>query len=232
MTLNYRDYINKPMTREEFENLCHEIYTQKYMIDCNYSFTRNDNVQNDDDFAETIINICGREGRILIGGCGCGGVVEKLKSKGVEVFGFDISSAIEDEVHVSPKIRRFVKRGSCYQIPFTDHFDYYVTADVLEHIPFNLLKDCAEEIKRFQFKKMIHVIGTAYPDDGNDGNIGHITFQEYKWWASLFEDYVDVSEKYKNPRIWKRTFKVGVNPGAIVYERKDLIKKDENADLV
>ena len=67
---------------------------------------------------------------------------------------------------------------------------------------------------------------------GNTKSCGCIKIKYNPEIGQEFNRLVIVSEKYKNPRIWKRTFKVGVNPGAIVYERKDLIKKDENADLV
>jgi SAM-dependent methyltransferase len=80
-----------------------------------------------------------RRGRVLDYGCGAGGVVRKMRERGIEGFGCDVFYAGNVERSsglIAADIRPWVRRMENGLIPFADaSFDAIVTNQVLEHVP-------------------------------------------------------------------------------------------------
>ena len=69
---------------------------------------------------------------VLDAGCAYGILVERLRDRGIEAYGVDISDyAIE---HVSPAVRPFCRVGSILD-PLPQRYDLIVSIEVVEHIP-------------------------------------------------------------------------------------------------
>lgn len=84
-------------------------------------------------------------------GCGTGLIVSKLREKGVEAYGVDISKAAISRV--PPKFRRYCSVGDIRNLKFkSKSFDVVSCIDVLEHIEKSdlgrAIKECARVAKR------------------------------------------------------------------------------------
>ena len=219
---SWAKYWNTDLSREEFDKLCAEWYTRKYMIDCRYSASKYGN-ENTDNKTANDINQLYPGMKILVGGCGCGGLVRGLDELGATVRGFDITVAINDHEHVHPSIYDLVVKANILDEWEPKGAEVLVTCDVLEHLPQNLLPTVAENAFKYGIKKMYHAIGSGETLEhaAGDGNIGHITYKPMQWWIDLFKPYYK-HVPYPPDQIYKtRRWPTDAVPGVLLFELND-----------
>lgn len=127
--------------------------------------------------------------KILDMGCGRGVAVDYLLQEKRNVFGVDITLVGEKSllyhsgVDPSAFSKRFIE-APLWALPFKDNeFDYTFSADVLEHIPPELVPDVIAEIYRITNKQTLHVVSTQ-PSSLEDGL--HLTVKPVNWWRGMF----------------------------------------------
>lgn len=90
-------------------------------------------------------------GRILDAGCGIGGYLIYLRSKGYDVYGIDFSKEAISKLKLYDSSLK-VKVANCENLPFPEHyFDLYISLGVLEHIEHgysNALKEAYRVLKK------------------------------------------------------------------------------------
>lgn len=183
----WKQFINKELTVEEFEEVVRNIYTEDYHLTYNYSYVKKSNLVPDTMKVNSFCEIFKGGERVLVGGCSGGQVVQLLVERGFDAWGADPSDLGEE--HLYPKARGRFKRGSLHNLPFEDgSFDVLMTSDVLEHIAWNILiKECKEEILRIGVKYQYHVIGCGEPGSPGTGIVGHINQHPFEWWRDCFK---------------------------------------------
>ncbi len=132
--------------------------------------------------------------KILDMGCGRGVAVKRLLLEYRDVKGVDITlmgCGLEFlprgiVVPVQVDATRFIE-APLWALPFADNeFDYTFSADVMEHIPPELVEDAITEIYRVTSKRTLHVIATA-PSTCKKGL--HLTVKPMDWWRREFEQH-------------------------------------------
>lgn len=145
---------------------------------------------------------------VLDAGCALGYLVEALRDRDIEAYGFDISEyAINN---VSEDIKQYCFVHSINQpLPSNvpDRYDLIVTIEVLEHL---YPEDGIEAINNL-CKYTDTIIFTSTPDDIEDRT--HVNVQRLEYWARLFA---------KNSFFRNMVYNVGfICSWACVFEKKD-----------
>ncbi|HQE92796.1 MAG TPA: methyltransferase domain-containing protein [Anaerolineae bacterium] len=114
---------------------------------------------------------------VLDAGCAMGFLVEKLRERGIEAYGIDISEYAIQQVHES--VRSFCQVGSI-TAPFSRHYDLIVSLEVLEHLP---PIQAREAIANF-CQHTDQVLFSSTPLDYRE--VTHVNVQPPEYWAELF----------------------------------------------
>ncbi|HOT89982.1 MAG TPA: class I SAM-dependent methyltransferase [Anaerolineae bacterium] len=114
---------------------------------------------------------------VLDAGCAMGFLVEKLRERGVEAYGIDISEYAIQNVHES--VRDFCQVGSV-TVPFSRHYDLIVCLEVLEHLS---PTQAREAIANF-CQHTEQVLFSSTPLDYREAT--HINVHPPEYWAELF----------------------------------------------
>jgi len=122
--------------------------------------------------------------KILDMGCGRGVAVDYLRQNKCSIFGVDITLVgVKSSVNESTFSKMFTE-APLWALPFKDNeFDYTFSADVLEHIPPELIPDVIAEIYRVTSKQTLHVVSTQ-PSGCKEGL--HLTVKPVNWWRGMF----------------------------------------------
>jgi len=123
------------------------------------------------------------KGKLLDIGCAFGYLVKRLRDKGIDAFGIDISQYALSQ---SPEdVKPYLKHGSADNLPWSDkYFDMIVTFGTLEHLGSEILPKAISEIKRVAKRGIIAV--TPGDDPYFDNDITHQTKQPLSWWRAQF----------------------------------------------
>ncbi|MGC9397900.1 MAG: class I SAM-dependent methyltransferase [Anaerolineae bacterium] len=114
---------------------------------------------------------------VMDAGCAMGFLVEKLRERGVEAYGVDISKYAIEHVHES--VRRFCRLASV-TTSFPSHYDLIVSIEVLEHLsPLH----AREAIANF-CRHSDQVLFSSTPIDYQE--VTHINVHLPDYWAKLF----------------------------------------------
>lgn len=155
--------------------------------------------------------------RVLDAGCGLGLLVEKLRERGVDADGIDISDYIIGRVHSS--VSRYCRQGSISEdLPAT--YDLIVSLEVLEHLP-------AEDAARTIANLCAHaadILFSSTPFDRKE--LTHVNVQPPEYWAELFARHgffrdVDYDASFMTP--WAIRFRRRAEPVHRIvreYERR------------
>ncbi len=121
-----------------------------------------------------------KKDKILDIGCGRGVAVAYLLKAGYKVIGLDITLVgVISDIKMADFHKSFVE-APAWTLPFKNgEFDYTFSADVLEHIPTELVDDVAKEIFRVTSKRTLHVVSTQ-PSGLVKGL--HLTVKPIGWW--------------------------------------------------
>jgi len=128
-------------------------------------------------------------GRVLDIGCAFGYIVKRLRDKGIDAWGIDISHYALSQAPVD--VKPYLKHGSADNLPWPDnYFDMVVTFGTLEHLDSEMLPKAISEIKRVAKRGII----TVSPGDDNDfdNDITHQTKQPLFWWRAQFPPEFEV----------------------------------------
>jgi SAM-dependent methyltransferase len=179
--------------------------------------------QRDDTWLNFFAGIAGRlvddigPTSVLDAGCAMGFLVEKLRERGVEAFGIDISEYAIQNVY--PDIQDYCWVGSVLE-SFPQRYDLIVSIEVLEHLP-------PEEAQPAISNLCAHsddVIFSATPTDFTEPT--HLNVQPPEHWAKLFARqgfYRDMDFEASFITPWAARFRRrDVRPWRLVteYERK------------
>lgn len=126
--------------------------------------------------AEGIIREC-HPRTVLDAGCAMGLLVEALRDRGVEAYGFDLSAYAIERVH--PSMREYCWVGSLLD-PIAERYDLIVCHEVLEHVP---PPDAEAAVGRL-CAAADDVLFSSTPD--GFGEDTHLNVQPVDYWASLF----------------------------------------------
>lgn len=165
---------------------------------------------------------------VLDAGCAMGFLVEKLRERGIEAWGVDISEYAIGEV--APSIAEYCWVGSVTD-PFPRNYDLIVSIEVLEHIPQGEAESAVANLCKFSDD----VLFSSTPYDYKEAS--HFNVQPIEYWAELFakEGFtrdVDFNSSFITP--WTvRYRRTGYPMHRIVreYERKFWYLWKENIDL-
>jgi SAM-dependent methyltransferase len=165
---------------------------------------------------------------VLDVGCAWGFLVERLRQRGVEAYGLDVSEyAIQ---HVHPDVQPYCWVGSAAEL-FQKKYDLIVCIEVLEHMP----RDEAEKAVENFCSHSDEVLFSSTPFDYKEPT--HINLQPPEHWGELFARQgffrdVDFDASVITP--WAVRYQRTGKPLARLvrdYERKFFLLWKENLDL-
>ena len=165
---------------------------------------------------------------VLDAGCAMGFLVEKLRERGVEAFGVDISEYAISQAH--PDMRPFCWVGSV-AAPLQRRYDLIVTIEVLEHMP----QDEAERALANFCQATDDILFSSTPLDYKEAS--HLNVHSPEYWATLFARHsfyrdVDFDASFITP--WATRFRRRNDPAPRLisdYERRFWLLWKENTDL-
>lgn len=165
---------------------------------------------------------------VLDAGCAMGFLVEKLRERGIEAWGVDISEYAIGEV--APSVREYCWVGSITD-PFPMKYDLIVSIEVLEHLPQEQAESAVANLCRFSDD----VLFSSTPYDYKEAS--HFNVQPVEYWAELFakEGFtrdVDFNGSFITP--WTVRYRRTGHPMHRIvreYERKFWYFWKENIDL-
>jgi SAM-dependent methyltransferase len=165
---------------------------------------------------------------VLDAGCAMGFLVEKLRERGVEAFGVDISEYAIAQAH--PDIRPFCWVGSV-AAPLPRRYDLIVSIEVLEHMP----QDEAERAVANFCQSTDDILFSSTPLDYKEAS--HLNVHSPEYWATLFARQgffrdVDFDTSFITP--WATRFRRRDDPAPRLisdYERRFWLLWKENTDL-
>lgn len=142
--------------------------------------------------------------RVLDVGCAFGFIPLRLRKKGVDAYGVDISNyAIS---HAPEEIKPYLQVASAHELPFGDKsFDLIYSASVLEHIPEDLTDKVIAEFQRVASRA---ILGIAYKDPyspiDEHSDISHVNIKDEVWWRQklpLEFEMIDLCVEDKKPYV-------------------------------
>jgi SAM-dependent methyltransferase len=165
---------------------------------------------------------------VLDAGCAMGFLVEKLRERGIEAYGIDISEYAVQNVHES--VRDFCQIGFI-TTPFPRRYDLIVSIEVLEHLP---AVQAREAIANF-CQHTDQVLFSSTPLDYREAT--HINVNPPEHWAELFAKQgfirdVDYDASFLTP--WAGLFRrtsVAAPKLARDFERHWWLLRRETAEL-
>jgi ubiquinone/menaquinone biosynthesis C-methylase UbiE len=136
-------------------------------------------------------------GKTLDIGCAMGFVVKRLRDRGVDAWGLDISEyAIS---HAPEDVKPYLKVGSADKLPWSDkEFDMVVSFSTFEHLPKDILAEAISEAIRVGKKGIISITPGDSPHFDEDAT--HRTKEPLSWWrkqvSPKFEVRSDADEEW------------------------------------
>ena len=123
------------------------------------------------------------QGKVLDIGCAVGYIVKRLREKGVDAWGVDISQYAID--NAPDTVKPYLKLASADKLPFGDkEFDLVFSSSVFEHMPSELVMKAISEAIRVAKRGIIAV--TPGDDPHFDEDATHKTKQPLWWWEEQF----------------------------------------------
>jgi ubiquinone/menaquinone biosynthesis C-methylase UbiE len=138
--------------------------------------------------ADYIMSKAGR-GKTLDIGCAMAFLVKRLRDRGVDAWGIDISEyAIS---HGPEDVKPYLKVGSAGKLPWDDkEFDMVVSFSTFEHLPKGIVRKAISEAIRVGKKGIISVTPGDRPYFDED--ITHQTKEPLSWWRKQFPPEFEV----------------------------------------
>ena len=122
----------------------------------------------------------------LDAGCGKGFLVQALREKGREAWGFDASPWGVD--HAVEGARRYMKRADAATVEWDRRFDLTIAWDLLSHLTEDQALQFLTRARRWTSVGLLATIETQEdnaPRRGG-GDLSHITLRSARWWHERF----------------------------------------------
>ena len=165
---------------------------------------------------------------MLDAGCAFGLLVDKMRTRGIDAFGIDISEYAISQVH--DDVKPFCRQGSIAQ-PFGRRFDLITCIEVLEHMP---TREAEDAVANF-CTHTDDVLFSSSPLDYTEAT--HINVHPVEHWARLFAAHgfhrdVDFDASFIAPWAMRLRRTTATTPELVqAYERRQWRLMDENAQL-
>lgn len=155
------------------------------------------------------------QGKVLDIGCAMGYIVKRLREKGVDAWGVDISQYAID--HAPDEVKHYLKLASADKLPFGDkEFDLVFSSSVFEHMPPELVMKAISEAVRVAKRGIIAV--TPGDDPHFDEDATHKIKQPLWWWREQFppefETRSDADEEWIKKEKGKLKLRKNLNIGS------------------
>ena len=133
-------------------------------------------------------------------GCGWGYLVQKLRQRGIDAWGIDISSVAMERA--PDAVKPYLCQGNsadlaCLPGHFPGHFDMTVSFGSLEHFTPEDVERVCREIPRVS-QRGIHAIGLSTEWSNHiplaERDKTHCTMQNYAWWRSKLPEPFEIWE--------------------------------------
>jgi SAM-dependent methyltransferase len=135
------------------------------------------------------LGIALRGERILEFGAGTGRLSQHLEHQGNQVTAVEISDVAFRQIPVARKLR-----GDAISLAFVDdHFDRFVSTNVLEHLTQNDVRIVVREAARLADSVLVSVSTRPGGPLGPNGENPHLTVRPASWWLRLFGEFFEVS---------------------------------------
>lgn len=145
-----------------------------------------------------IINIFNPK-KALDVGCAKGFFVKRLRERGIEAYGIDISRYAVNSAH--PQTRAFIKKADILKIPWpNNYFDVVSCLETMEHLHPDEIDMAIKEMKRVTTNHIFLTIPLIGGEDNHRCNIdrlttdrkglplhGHWTCATRRWWIDRFK---------------------------------------------
>lgn len=131
------------------------------------------------------MNLQIRNKKIIEFGAGNGGLSAYLQELGNDVTAVEVSTVAFQRIPVKQKIH-----GNCLDLPLIDQkFDWFVSADVLEHLTVNDIKIVLSESARIADNALVSISTRPSGLLGPNGENLHLTVKPVEWWKIQFDKY-------------------------------------------
>lgn len=126
--------------------------------------------------------------RIIEFGAGTGALSQHLERMGNEVTAVEVSEVAFARIPVRRKVR-----GDCITLALIDeHFDRFVSTDVLEHLTENDIRIVFRQAARLADSMLVTVSTRPSGLLGPNGENLHLTVRPVSWWMTQLQPYFDV----------------------------------------
>jgi len=126
--------------------------------------------------------------RIIEFGAGTGALSQHLERMGNEVTAIEVSEVAFARIPVRRKVR-----GDCITLAMIDeHFDRFVSTDVLEHLTENDLRIVFRQAARLADSMLVTVSTRPSGLLGPNGENLHLTVRPVSWWVAQLQEFFDV----------------------------------------
>lgn len=158
-------------------------------------------------------------GKTLDIGCAMGYIVRRLRGRGVDVWGLDISEyAIS---HAPEDVKPYLKAGSADSLPWGDkEFDMVVSFSTFEHLPKGIVEKAISEAIRVAKKGIISVTPGDSPHFDED--VSHQTKQPLSWWREQFPPEFEVRSDADEE--WQKTIPDVSKIATVLMLRHDWVR--------
>ena len=140
--------------------------------------------------------------RVLDVGCAFGYMVRRLRERGLDAWGTDISSYAISQAPA--ETRPYLIQGPAHQL-WWEHetSDYLVSFGMLEHIPEDLLVPTLKEFGRIAKQGLLSITMRGDPEAEQDPT--HKRLRSYQEWRQLIQEYLPGYELYSDAQEWWQT---------------------------
>lgn len=158
-------------------------------------------------------------GKTLDIGCAMGYIVRRLRGRGVDAWGLDISEyAIS---HAPEDVKPYLKVGSADSLPWGDkEFDMVVSFSTFEHLPKGIVEKAISEAIRVAKKGIISVTPGDSPHFDED--VSHQTKQPLSWWREQFPPEFEVRSDADEE--WQKTIPDVSKIATVLMLRHDWVR--------
>lgn len=182
------------------------IFGQTYDYASLYNFCHTNHPAYDDNAGLMLINFLQRRfsgKKIIEFGAGNGGLSHHLEKTGNHVTAVEISDAAFKKIQCAHKIK-----GDAFTLAtMEEHFDCFLSVDVLEHLTENDIRLVIREAGRLANTIFLSVSTRPSGLLGPKGENLHITIKHIEWWHELVSRYFDIT-----------SVKAGFGTGQVVFE--------------
>jgi hypothetical protein len=182
------------------------IFGETYDYASLYNFCHTNHSAYDENAGLTLIKFLQRRfsaRKIIEFGAGNGGLSQHLESQGNRITAVEVSDAAFKKISCAHKIK-----GDAFTLAtLNEHFDCFLSIDVLEHLTENDIRLVIREAGRLANTLFLSVSTRPSGLLGPNGENLHLTVKHIEWWHELVSRYFDIT-----------SVQAGFGTGQVVFE--------------